>query len=203
MTRTVKKPAERRLEITETAQRLFLDKGYESTSLNDVIAELGVAKGTVYHYFKSKEELLDAVVQHMSTQYLKSIESKVSNDTGDAVHKLKNLTQNMNVSEQWKGKIQKLHLSSNMGLHVRLLGSLVRGLAPIMAAIIEQGCEEGVFNTLYPLEAAELLLSGLQFITDTGVYPWTEAELTRRVSAFPAIAEAQLGAKQGSLDFLM
>ena len=52
------------------AQKLFLEKEYESTSLNDVVSALGVAKGTVYHYFKSKEELLEAVASNMASDFL-------------------------------------------------------------------------------------------------------------------------------------
>lgn len=59
LTRTVKKPEERRWELIHAATELFSEHGYEKTSVNDIIQKIGVAKGTFYHYFKSKEEIAD------------------------------------------------------------------------------------------------------------------------------------------------
>ena len=63
MTRTVKKPEERRADIVKAARYLFQTKEYSKTTMNDVIERLGIAKGTIYHYFSSKESLLEAVVK--------------------------------------------------------------------------------------------------------------------------------------------
>lgn len=54
MVRTVKDPETRRQEIVATASQLFQSKSYKHTSMNDVMDALGIAKGTIYHYFKSK-----------------------------------------------------------------------------------------------------------------------------------------------------
>lgn len=202
MPRIVKKPAERRLEIIEMAQKLFLNKGYESTSLNDVVAALKVAKGTVYHYFSSKEELLDAVVGHMSAQFLEMVREKLKGQEGDALTRLEILSSAINVSDDWRDNLHRLHLSANMGLHVRFLARLVNGLAPMMAETIKQGCEEGIFETAHPLESSEILLAGFQFITDIGVYPWTDEQLKRRSATLSKLAEALLNAPEGSLSFL-
>ena len=49
-------------KILDAAQRLFLEKGYENTTIQDIVGELGgLTKGAVYHHFKSKEEIMDAV----------------------------------------------------------------------------------------------------------------------------------------------
>ena len=60
--RIVKEHDERKNEIIDTAERLFAMNGYEQCSVNDILTEIGIAKGTFYHYFKSKEEVLDAVI---------------------------------------------------------------------------------------------------------------------------------------------
>ncbi len=75
-------------------------------------------------------------------------------------------------------------------------------LAPMYAAIIREGCKQGVFETERPLETAEFLLAGIQFITDVGFYPWTDVELSRRAEALPQLVEAQLHAPKGSFSFL-
>lgn len=63
--RIVKEYEERRKEILETAERLFLKKGYTKTTVNDILKEIGIAKGTFYHYFKSKEEVMDEIIMRI------------------------------------------------------------------------------------------------------------------------------------------
>ena len=61
MPRVIKHPELRRSEILDCAQSLFLARGYDCASLNDVIAAVGLSKGAFYHYFASKEALLEAL----------------------------------------------------------------------------------------------------------------------------------------------
>ena len=106
--------------------------------------------------------------------------------------------------EEEQGKIfEQLHDPGNIGLHTRQLAVTISRLAPLYASAIQQGCEEGIFQTKHPLECAEFLLAGIQFLTDIGFHTWSEKELTRRAIAFPALIEAQLNAPQGSFDFLL
>ncbi len=62
MTRIVKKPDVRRKEIIEAARELFQAQDYEGTTMSVLMKKLDIAKGTIYHYFASKEGLLEAVV---------------------------------------------------------------------------------------------------------------------------------------------
>ena len=74
MARIVKEYDARHAEFLDVAQTLFFSKGYEQTSVQDIINTVGVAKGTFYHYFRSKVEVLDALVQRMFEQTLASLE---------------------------------------------------------------------------------------------------------------------------------
>ena len=76
--RIVKEHDERKNEIIDTAAALFELKGYEQCSVNDILTAIGIAKGTFYHYFKSKEEVLDAVIaktMDQITQQVRSVEA--------------------------------------------------------------------------------------------------------------------------------
>jgi hypothetical protein len=75
--------------------------------------------------------------------------------------------------------------------------------APLYAELIRQGCEEGLFQTEHPLECAEFILAGIQFLTDMGIHPWKQEDLIRRLLAFPPMIEALLNAPQGSFQFLL
>jgi hypothetical protein len=102
-----------------------------------------------------------------------------------------------------KDLFDRLHKPGNEALHTRLLAATLLKLAPLYAELIRQGCEEGIFHTDAPLECAEFVLSAVQFLTDTGIYPWTEAELRRRIRAFPGLLEKMLQAPSGSFSFLI
>ena len=73
-----------------------------------------------------------------------------------------------------------------------VLARLVQELAIVYSKVIQQGCQEEVFKTETPLESAELLLAGIQFLTDDGIYPWSKKDLIRRKKAIPQLIEAQL-----------
>ena len=63
--RIVKSADERKGEILDVAEQLFAEKGFDNASTNDIIKKIGIARGTLYHHFKSKEEILDAIVERM------------------------------------------------------------------------------------------------------------------------------------------
>ena len=88
MSRVVKEYDERRGEILTVAQRLFHQKGYEQTSVQEIINEVGIAKGTFYHYFNSKIDLLDAIIKQMTDYILQGVMPIVEDETLSAIEKL-------------------------------------------------------------------------------------------------------------------
>ena len=68
--RVVKDAEERRNEILDVAEVLFGTKGFEQTSTNDILEKVGIARGTLYYHFKSKEDILDAMIERMNNQLL-------------------------------------------------------------------------------------------------------------------------------------
>ena len=73
MARIIKKHDERKTEFLDTAQELFFTKGYEKTSVEAIIKKMGLSKGTFYYYFKSKEGLLDALIERLSEKILEEV----------------------------------------------------------------------------------------------------------------------------------
>lgn len=203
MVRTVKKPEERRQEIIVIARELFQRKNYESTTMQDIMNALGIAKGTIYHYFKSKEELLEAVIEDSVHEYIAGMEKVLNETEGTGLDKMRTLIISGNVEKQYEDILEHLHRPGNVSMHTRQLAVTVSKLAPLYEISIQQGCEEGIFQTKHPLECAEFLLAGIQFLTDIGFHSWSGEELTRRAMAIPALIEAQLHAPKGSFDFLL
>jgi AcrR family transcriptional regulator len=203
MARIVKKPEERRQEIVAAARELFQKQQYEKTTMQDVMEKLGIAKGTIYHYFRSKEELLEAVVEQTVDEYVAGMQALLDETEGNALDRLRVLITAGNVAEEQDQLLEHLHHPGNIGVHTRQLAVTLSKLAPLYTSVIQQGCQQGVFQTEYPLECAEFLLAGIQFLTDIGFYPWNPEDLARRAMAFPALMEAQLKAPRGSFNFLI
>lgn len=202
MARIVKKSEERRAEIVKAARQLFQTKEYSKATMQDVMHALGIAKGTIYHYFKSKEALLQAVIEDIVEENVKQMQEIVNQSPGNALQTIKLLVQAGNMSVENKEILDYLHRPGNDAMHNRLLAAILVKQAPLYAELIQKGCDEGIFKTEAPLECAEFILAGFQFLTDVGIYPWTQEELKRRTQAFPRLIEQQLQAQSGSFQFL-
>lgn len=203
MKRTVKKPTERKEEIVLAARSLFQTKKHEKVTIQDVMESLGIAKGTVYHYFKSKEELLEAVVENIVNANIDHMKRLMQETTGTALEKIKFLAKAGDISTQNAHILEDLHQPSNSAMHTRVLASMLTKQAVLYEQLIKQGCKEGIFNVDNPLECAEIMLAGIQFLTDKGIYPWPPEDLQRRTAAFPKILERLLQAPSGSFDFML
>ncbi len=205
MTRIVKKPDERRKEIIQAARELFQEKDYDKMTMQELMEKLKIAKGTIYYYFSSKEDLLESVVEDLMDEELKRkkllLKSRRCYNL-NALEKFRMLVTSDRMSEENDQILENLHHPGNTLMHTRLLGRYIIKLAPIFAAVIEEGCDQGVFKTEHPRECAEFLFSGFQFLTDMGFYPWSQTQLARRIKAFPSLIETQLGAPKGSFSFL-
>lgn len=198
MPRIVKKADVRRSEILQAARQLFQTKDYEQTTMQDVMSHLGIAKGTIYHYFLSKQELLEAVVEDIIDEQVRQMQSVLESIQGSALEKLGALITRNNATDQNQPILEQLHRPGNAGMHARLLAVAIARQAPIYAGIIREGCEQGVFHCQHPLEAAEFLLSAIQFLTDTGIYLWEAQDISRRLAALPSLIESVLGLPPGS-----
>ena len=201
MTRIVKKSHERKSDIIQAARRLFESQEYDKTSMQDIMDALKIAKGTIYHYFKSKEALFEAVIDDIADENKHEMQN-ILKDPGTALEKMQRLVAAGRIAQDKEHIMQVIHSPGNDTLHTRLLVSLLTKQAPLYAELIRQGCQEGVFKTDFPLESAEFIFAGVQFLTDTGIYPWSHDDLERRIKAFPRIIEQLLQAEPGSFAFL-
>ncbi|QKE07483.1 MULTISPECIES: TetR/AcrR family transcriptional regulator [Bacillus cereus group] len=203
--RIIKEYEERRKEILETAERLFLTKGYTKTTVNDILKEVGIAKGTFYHYFKSKEEVMDEIIMRIIKEDVAKAKVIVSNPNIPVLEKLfRVLMEQSPKSGDVKDKmIEQFHQPNNAEMHQKSLVQSIIHLSPVLTEILEQGIEEGIFSTSYPQETIELLLSSAQVIFDDGLFQWKPEEMMRRVKAYIKMMEVSVGAKEGSFSYML
>lgn len=154
---------ERLTEIMDTAQMLFFQHGYDDTSVQAIIDACGISKGTFYHYFDSKEELVDALAERFATQIMAVIQPIVDDADMDAVTKFQHLFQASGSfkaanREQIVLLLQANYRESNVTLRRKMEARAKAFTIPIYGAIIRQGVEEGVFDTPYPEEIGSMVV---------------------------------------------
>jgi AcrR family transcriptional regulator len=167
MSRTVKDYDERRAELLAAAQELFFSKGYEVTSVQEIIDAVGIAKGTFYYYFSSKMDLLDALIEEMTAQRLAQAEVILADETLDAAQKLGRMFSEI---EGWKTDNRQFFLDimrtwysdENAIVRDKLGWQATRAMRPMMAQVVRQGVAEGIFDTPYPKRISYIILSLLQ-----------------------------------------
>ncbi len=215
-TRVLKAPAVRRAELLDCAQGLFLTRGYERTTINDVISATGLSKGAFYHHYRSKEDLLEAIAARFAGEAFSFI-TALQADTGlDALQRLNLL---LALGRDWKrGHIAELKAMfttllrpENAVLYHRIVEAVFAVLAPALAAIIEDGRAQGVFDTGDARAAADTLLwlsngrrpivmramAGAQDDVEGAI-----AMIVERVRAEEAIVDRILGLPPGSVQLL-
>jgi AcrR family transcriptional regulator len=160
--RIVKAAAVRRRELIDCAQQLFLTKGYEQTSINEVILATGLSKGAFYHHFRSKEDLLEAITARFAQQALQFVESL---ETG--LNALDRLNRLLALGRDWKREhvheLQPMFTTllkpENLMLYHRIVTAAFDVLRPAIAGVVASGVQEGVFQPVDAAVAAEVMLS--------------------------------------------
>lgn len=194
MTRISKDPDERRSELIEAAERLFSDKGYEDTAVSDIVKSIGVAQGTFYYYFKSKRDVLDAVVEHYIAVIIAEIDKIVDSNTLDAMSKIKAITDEALVLTETREKlIVYIHRNGNQEIHDKLSKAIIKHFIPGVTKLVKQGISEGIFNTDYAEETAEFIMAGAHWIGELDEYLDGKESYLKKLMATEYIVKKLLG----------
>ncbi len=203
MARSSKNPDDRKIEIIETAERLFRENGFQKTSVDAIIQAMGVAKGTFYYYFKSKNAVLEAIVNRTLDQVVAQAQQLADAPSIDALTKMQMLLANSHIGgADTSEKAEYLNLPENRELHEATNVQTILRLSPVFARIIEQGNREGVFDVAHPLETVQFLLASSQFLLDGGLFGFSEAEIRQRRLSMQDMIEKSLSAAPGSFGFM-
>lgn len=199
MTRIVKEAAERRNEILDVAERLFCTRGYDQTSTNDILAEIGIARGTLYYHFTSKEDILDAMIDRILDEIIRRT-SRIALDTSVPV--LERLTQSVlaaNVDTKTGDMIlEQMHKPQNALMHAKMQERLLKQLIPVFVQLIEDGISQGLMQADDPENTIEMLLLYSNTVFDDAI-AYSEEEKKKKVLTFISNTEILLHMEKGSL----
>lgn len=202
--RISKNPEERKNEILDAAELLFGTKGYSKTTVNEILENIGIAKGTFYYHFNSKEEVLDAIVMRFITDGVEAAKLIAADLNLKAPDKLLQIIMGQKPDESRKKQmIEQLHQVNNAEMHQKSLVETILQLTPVITSVIEQGIAEGIFYTPYPKETVEFLLVSSQFLLDEGIFQWKPEELMQKAIALTHMMELTLGAEKGTFSYII
>lgn len=159
----VKSAPARRDELLDVAQRLFARNGYDATSVSQIIAELGVSKGAFYHYFESKEDLLESLACRFARTTAAQADALLRDPTMDAFARLTAFMGTMrrhkvdNVAEL-RATFEPLFREENLQLYEKTHRAVTDVVRPILTRIIVEGVAEQTFDTPDPEGAAETIM---------------------------------------------
>jgi AcrR family transcriptional regulator len=201
----------RREAILDAAEGLIRTRGYEQMSIQDVQDELGVSRGAIYHYFASKSDLLEAVVERMAGGIVRFLEPIAADPDLPASTKLQAVFAD---AGRWKAERSEFLLAlmrswyseDNDLMRLRLTAASTARLTPLLHDIIRQGVDEGAFTASWPEETADILVTLLNGTGDTigrlllarhdGLVPVDDVR--RTMAAYDEAIERLVGLTPGS-----
>jgi AcrR family transcriptional regulator len=183
----------RRAELVSAAATVFAERGVGSATVSDIVKVAGVAQGTFYLYFDSKDDAVLAVAERFGDAMLEGIERATAAPGSPAVEKLFALRDVLGdpvVLAQASELIEILHRPGNRVIHDRLTEHLTPRLVGIVKRIVEQGVGEGAFAVPDVHAAAWFVLGGLRSAELSGI---SIAELPEALAAVTELALRALG----------
>lgn len=202
--RIIKDADVRKNEILDVAEELFNSKGFDGTTISEIIEKAGVARGTIYYHFKSKEDILDALIDRYGAELLEAVKKAADNKNIPIMERLMKSLMAMNVEKSAGPELlEQMHRPQNALMHQKSREAFLMGATPVLAEVIGDGVKEGVFNTPFPYESVELLMVYISTIFDDGFIQLAEQERLPRAQAFIYNAEIIFGVEKGGFSWML
>ncbi len=184
--------------ILDTTEQLMTTMPNKEISVNLIAEKANIAKGSIYYYFESKDEILYAVIER---SYKKALHEyfEIIESGQNAIEKIVLLFQSMITPEfrnKQKNFIISLHLNENMEIHNKMNSVAVQEISPVLKDLLIQGMEEGSIETDIPEETAELIVALLSFLLD-GIRLSDEQKEIRKLKLFLRFLESCLNTEKG------
>lgn len=178
-------------KILEASRDLFMEKGYDETSLQDIVSRLQMTKGAIYHHFQSKEDILNRILEIYYNDiawFTQICENKNWNGRKKLeqvfFHELGNLE---------KQEMDKMSFSRTIDpkMFFKEMQGSIKEVAPLLETLIEEGNKDGSLHTSYPKQVAEMLLILINIWVNPGIFVVTEEEFKQKIFFMDALLTEQ------------
>ena len=189
------KGEKRKQELVSIAYRMFIQKGYEETSIDEIIAEAHIAKGTYYYHFPSKEALLEEVINMMINEEVQKAKEILSASI-PVPQKLVGIIASLRPGQDEISISDTLNRKENIIMHEKVSGRILEAAVPLLTEAVSEGIAQGMFTCDHISERVRMILIMSQHLFDGGSF--TEGD----IEVFIDITEKTLGAEPGTLGFI-
>lgn len=192
----MKKGERRKQELLKIAYRMFIEKGYENTSIDEIINEAGIAKGTYYYYFESKEATLEAVIDMMIEEEVGRAKEVLAASM-PVPRKLVSVIYSLRPVQDEQVIAKALDAKENIVMHEKTNRRIVEEAVPLLTEVVKEGISQEIFNCTNIEERVKMLLIMSQQMFDDGIFT------DRDVEVYVDMVEKALGAKSGTMSFIV
>ena len=199
-----KSGVERRNEILDIAQEIFIRKGYEKTSVSDVVKAVGIAQGTFYYYFKSKEELLTAILERYAEYMAESVSKIVYSEEFEVGLKIFLIIKEiMNFENGRENIIEYVHRNENREMHKKIAEKVIAKMIPLMVEVVEQGNKKNLFDVKYAYEVISIMLPGIGLYIHECLDDMRQSEVyEKKISALEYVIKKMLNWESSEISLL-
>ena len=199
--RVIKDADQRKNEILDAAETLFTLKGFDKTSTNEILEAVGIARGTLYYHFKSKEDIMDALIERHTSRLLKAAKEIAEDKSKPVYDRIIQSVRALKMNQSGNEVLEHIHRPQNALMHQKVQKTILNGLPPILSGIIREGIEDNLFHTPYPYECVEMLVVYASTVFDGDMLDINQQEYDSRAQALIFNVERLLGVESGTLSF--
>lgn len=191
--------------ILDAMQSLLCESTATSISVSDIARKAGIGKGSIYYYFKSKDEILEAVIERSYSKIIDDSKQIISSSDIDAFTKMEIIFHTCRKSSfelQLQESKNYFEIQQSALLHQKYVSFIIKSLTPILSGNISQGIAEGTIRCENPNHAAKLVLMLLTLLFDKHILDEDDYELQNLLDTFASALENCMCIEKGRLDFL-
>ncbi|WP_371366042.1 hypothetical protein SRRS_05680 [Sporomusa rhizae] len=199
ITRIRKDPEVRRTELIDVALELFSSDGYEKTMIIDIVKKAGVAKGTFFYYFPTKDAVLEAICTRWASELATSF--KLESRLFSALNKLQFFIAQLFLPSQLDTLFDRLLAENQFNLLCKLWQQQAENVFnPLLADMIQQGNQEGTMHVDFINETIAFFWSTLDCLWEAAYYKESSEVLVNKINVAESILERILGIEEGILE---
>lgn len=192
--------------ILDAMQELMNDDSCTTISVSDIARRAGIGKGSIYYYFPSKNDIMEAVIERSYSLAIEKCMTLTTTPDMDALKKMEIIfhtcTEASTELKRQEARGSFMEIQQSALTHQKFLRFLIRSLKPILSDVIHQGMTEGSIHSPYPEETAEIILIVLTVKLDNHIFPSTQDEIRSLLRVFSWMQAKSMDIDMEHLDFL-
>lgn len=193
--------------ILDAMQELMSTSSLQTISVSDIAEKAGIGKGSVYYYFNSKNDIIEAVIERSYSRVLDEGQALVDSQDMGAFEKMEIIYQACLDSSLELKRQEALNTFNERQqsalIHQKFVGIIITRLEPILTDIIRQGIEEGKIRCEFPEETARIILTILTVTLDNSLAPISQEKIAKVLTGFAWMLEESQDIPENTLRFLL